>query len=96
MRIIEINRNDERSVTATVKLNYNETMLLANALYDYAQGQKLSEVQQEFRKNFYAMMELLRSGALDSFALMQLKDNFSCCATNEAQECSDESCEAQE
>lgn len=74
MRIIEINRNDERSVTATVKLNYNETMLLANALYDYAQGQKLSEVKQEFRKNFYAMTELLRSGALDSFALDQINN----------------------
>lgn len=72
MRVIEINKDNDCS--AIVKLSYNETIFLSNAIYNYARYKMLNEKEQEFRKNFYAVSELLRCGVLDSFALDQLNN----------------------
>ena len=76
MRIIEVNRSAKNHAdhTATIKLSYDEAVVLSNAFYEYAQNKKLDKKNQRIRRDFYVLSELLQCGAIDNFALEQLSE----------------------
>lgn len=57
---------------ATVSLNVEQIMYIANALNKYIKDERLSETLLELHRDFFLLFEVVKNGCIDSFTVEHL------------------------